>query len=337
MAGLARRLGVGWHTVWSAVLPALRQAAEDPDRVAPAARVGVDETVMASATRRRRRRFISAAVDADTGQILDVFDGRDAADLERWARQQPKGRMAAVEVVCLDPHEGCRKAIRSLKAKGVLGEQARVAADPSPHRPLANRTLDDCRRRTQNDTLGHRGRRGDPLYGARKMLLTGAERLDPRGWEQMRKALDQGDPYDEVADCWQAKEKIRSVFNTGDPDQASDLLDDAIAYCLAPEAAPELHKLARTLNRWRQEIKTSISTGAHNGRTEAANPRNQRHQTHRPGLHRPGQLPAPNPICSRTTTRPNPTSHKNQNPTSQLRRVEPENGVRSKEVDSRLP
>ena len=144
-----------------------------------------------------------------------------------------------------------------------------------PTRPrivgLANRALDDCRRRTRNDTLGHRGRRGDPLYGARKMLLTGAERLDPRGWEQMRKALDQGDPCDEAADCWQAKEKIRSVFNTGDPDQASDLLDDAIAYCLAPEAAPELHKLARTPNRWRQEIKTSISTGAHNGRTEAAN------------------------------------------------------------------
>ncbi|MCY3889600.1 MAG: transposase [bacterium] len=50
-----------------------------------------------------------------------------------------------------------------------------------------------------------------------------------------------------------------------------DSAQHAIDYCAAPEAAPELHRLARTLNRWRTEIETSISTGAHNGRTEAAN------------------------------------------------------------------
>jgi len=136
---------------------------------------------------------------------------------------------------------------------------------------LANRALDDCRRRTQNETLGHRGRRGDPLYGARKLLLKGSERLDPQGWERLRRVLDQGDPYDEAADCWQAKEKIRSVFQADDSDQAADRLDDAIDYCRAPEAAPELHRLAHTLDRWRTENETSISTGTHNGRTEAAN------------------------------------------------------------------
>ena len=271
VAGPARRLGVGWQTLWTAIAPIMQQAVDGPDRVGAPARVGIDETVMASATRRRRRRFVSAAVDAGTGQVLDVFDGRDAFDLQRWAQHQPGEQMAAVEVVCLDPHEGYRKAVRALKAEGVLGEKARVAADPFHIVRLANRALDDCRRRTQNDTLGHRGRKGDPLYGARKLLLGGAERLDARGRDKMREALDQGDPYDEVADCWAAKENIRSVFKAPDPDQASDLLDDAIDYCAAPEAAPELHRLARTLNRWRTEIETSTSTGAHNGRTEAAN------------------------------------------------------------------
>lgn len=61
------------------------------------------ETVMASAARRRRRRFITAAVDAATGQIVDVFDGRDAADLRRWVSQQPRWWAHAVEVVCVDP------------------------------------------------------------------------------------------------------------------------------------------------------------------------------------------------------------------------------------------
>ncbi|MDE0115521.1 MAG: transposase [bacterium] len=190
---------------------------------------------------------------------------------------------------------------------------------------LANRALDDCRRRTQNDATGHRGRRGDPLYTARELLLAGAERLDVRGRDKMREALDQGDPYDEVADCWAAKEKIRSVFKASDPEQASDLLDDAIDYCAAPEAAPELHRLARTLNRWRTETETSTSTGAHNGRTEAANPRDQRRQTHRQRLPELRRLPAQNPACSRTKTRPQSTRHKNQNPTSPLKRVEPQN------------
>ena len=99
----------------------------------------------------------------------------------------------------------------------------------------------------------------------------GAERLDDTGWDRLRAALDAGDPHDEVADCWEAKKRVRAVFKTGDPDQAATRLDDAISWCEAPEAAPELHRLAHTLTRWQTEIHTSIATGAHNGRTEAAN------------------------------------------------------------------
>ena len=67
---------------------------------------------------------------------------------------------------------------------------------------LANQALTRCRQRTQTDTTGHRGRKGDALYGIRQLLLTGAERLDDRGWERLWAAIDRGDPYDEVADCW---------------------------------------------------------------------------------------------------------------------------------------
>ena len=151
---------------------------------------------------------------------------------------------------------------------------------------LANRALDDCRRRTQNETTGHRGRKGDPLYGARKLLLTGTERLDNTAWNRMRRALDQCDPYDEVADCWDAKEKVRSVFKTKDAAQAAARLDHAIAYCSAPEAAPELHKLGRTLTKWKTEIKTCVRTGAHNGRTQAANAKIKDIKRSGRGLHR---------------------------------------------------
>jgi hypothetical protein len=37
--------------------------------------------------------------------------------------------------------------------------------------------VDEVRRRVQQDTLGHRGRKGDPLYGIRRTLQIGAEHL----------------------------------------------------------------------------------------------------------------------------------------------------------------
>ena len=271
VASAARCLGVSWRTVWSAVEKAAGQIAADPDRVGPTARVGFDETVMASAGRRRRRRFVTAAVDAATGQIVDVFDGRDAAGLRKWVSQQPRWWAESVEVVCVDPHEGYRSAIRQLTGDGGLPAGVEVAADPFHIVRLANQALTRCRQRTQTDTIGHRGRTGDALYGIRKLLLTGAERLDDRGLQRLQTALDRGDPYDEVADCWEAKEKVRSVFTATDPETAANRLDDAIAWCAAPEAAPELRKLARTLKRWHTEIIASVATGTHNGRTEAAN------------------------------------------------------------------
>ena len=45
---------------------------------------------------------------------------------------------------------------------------------------LANAVVDQVHRRVQQTTLGHRGRKRDPLYGIRKLLLTAAEQLTGR-------------------------------------------------------------------------------------------------------------------------------------------------------------
>ena len=90
VASAARRLGVAWATVWSWVGDAAQQVADDPERVGPVARLGLDETVTGSAGRLRRR-CVCAAVDAATGQVLDVFDGRDAAEVGRWLASRAPG------------------------------------------------------------------------------------------------------------------------------------------------------------------------------------------------------------------------------------------------------
>ena len=45
---------------------------------------------------------------------------------------------------------------------------------------LAGDALDRCRRRVQQDIHGHRGRKDDPLYRARRTLHTGADLLTDR-------------------------------------------------------------------------------------------------------------------------------------------------------------
>ena len=54
---------------------------------------------------------------------------------------------------------------------------AATVMDPFHVVRLAGNALDECRRRVQLATCGHRGRKTDPLYRARRTLQTGADLL----------------------------------------------------------------------------------------------------------------------------------------------------------------
>lgn len=66
---------------------------------------------MQLAHRRRRRRCVTAVVDVATGQIPNLFEGRDAAHLRGWMAAMPATWLAQVEVVSVDSHEGYRTAV----------------------------------------------------------------------------------------------------------------------------------------------------------------------------------------------------------------------------------
>ena len=120
--------------------------------------------------------------------------------------------------------------------------------DPFHVTRVANRTLDQVRRRIQYETLGHRGRKIDPLFQIRKLLLRRDERPDERGHDKMMAGLRFGDPHDEVLGAWLAKESVRSVYLVEGPYEAAVLLDSAIAACGADEVA-EIRTLGHTLSR----------------------------------------------------------------------------------------
>lgn len=112
------------------------------------------------------------------------------------------------------------------------------------------------------------GRKRDPLYRIRRVLLRGAERLDERGNRRMLLALRVGDPKDEVLGAWLAKESVRDVYLAENVKDATTFLDKAIVGCAADDV-PEIQALGRTLASWRTEILAHHETGASNGPTEA--------------------------------------------------------------------
>jgi transposase len=257
VASVADEYGVAWDTAWAAVVFHGRPLVDDPGRVRRVRALGVDEHSFLAATREHHTIFATALVDLDRRQVIDLFEGKSAARLRKWCSRRRKSWLAGVRVVALDLTDTYRSGLSPHLS------HARHVADPFHVTRVGNRTVDLVRRRVQNEQLGHRGRKVDPLFKIRKLLLKGAERLDEQGRERMLLGLRAGDPEDELLAAWLAKESVRDVYLTADPDQAAVLLDKAIIACRADDV-PEIISLGRTLARWREEILNHHRTGASN-------------------------------------------------------------------------
>jgi transposase len=210
VAAVARDLGVGWATVMRAVADHGRPLVDDLTRLEGVAALGLDETSFLKATRTAPTRYVTGLVDLEGGRLLDVVADRTRAAVDGWLAARSPDWLAQVGTVALDPWRGYASAL-----VGPLGH-ATVVVDHFHAIRLANAVVDQVRRRTQQATLGHRGRKRDPLYRIRKLLLTAAEQLTSRGRVRLRAGLAVGDPTGEVAVAWQGKELLRAVYAAGD-------------------------------------------------------------------------------------------------------------------------
>ena len=144
-------------------------------------------------------------------------------------------------------------------------------ADPFRLIKLANQKIDECRRRVQNETMGHRGRKTDPLYRARRLLTKTHERLDERGNDKLVGLLRAGDPAGEVQTAWHAKEVVRSIYQIGDPALAEEYVAQLAADLQDDSCPPEANSLGRTIARWKHQIAAWHHAQVSNGPAEAIN------------------------------------------------------------------
>ena len=131
--------------------------------------------------------------------------------------------------------------------------------------------VDQVRRRVQQQRTGHRGRSGDPLYRARKLLVIGATAKDPELQERLEGLLSLGDPEGEVAFAYSMKEAVARFYETADPEAAADLLRDIIDVGSKRSAPFEVRRLARTLRNWFESIVAWHCARVSNGPTEGMN------------------------------------------------------------------
>ena len=265
VAAVARDLGVGWATVMRAVHDHGSPLVDDAARLEGVAALGLDETTFLKATQVAPTRYVTGLVDLEGGRLLDVVADRTRAAVDDWLGARPVDWLAQVGTVALDPWRGYANALTAR-----LGH-ATVVVDHFHAVRLANTVVDQGRRRTQQATLGHRGRKRDPLYRIRKLLLTAAEQLTQRGRVRLRAGLAAGDPTGEVAAAWQGKELLRAVYAAVGTAAARAALDRFYRWCDGVQV-PELSRLARTVRAWEVEILAFHATnGCSNGLTEAVN------------------------------------------------------------------
>lgn len=272
VAAVARAFGVCWQTAMRCVNEAARQLFADQDIYTlqrdETAAVGVDEKVMNRVRYRRGRRYVTVIVDLEEGVPLDVVEGRSKATLDGWLAAQSPAWRQAVDTVALDPAAGYRAALRD-DEHGLTG--ADWVLDHFHAARLANRAVDDVRRRIVRELHGRRGRKKDPIYRARKLARMGRHRLDDNAHEKLFSAFAAQDPYEALQCTWVAKELLRDVYAAADRDQAEDQLEEF--YQWAGEVkVDEVTRLAGTIGRWHEELLAYFDTGgASTGPVEAIN------------------------------------------------------------------
>ena len=237
----------------------------DRKRLNKTTAIGLDETSFIKLASKKQADYATTVADVENHQIIDLLSTRKYTDVAGWIDKQPKAWKERIAYGALDM-SATYAAVYS-----VMLPKAAQVVDPFHVISLANRCLDGVRRRVQTEQLGHRGRRDDPLYRARRVLLMGEEKLDAEATARLASLLELGDPGAEVAIAYRIKERLRDFYRTSDPDAARAMLEELKDHCLRRAMPPEVQKLGRTIKHWFDKIVNFHLARISNGPAESIN------------------------------------------------------------------
>jgi transposase len=199
-------------------------------------------------------------------RLLDLVPGRSGKAYADWLADRGEGFRNGVKIAALDPFQGYKSAIDDQL------EDAVAVLDAFHVVKLGTAAVDECRRRVQQETLGHRGRKGDPLYGIQKLLRAGAEKLTDKQWTRLENAIAaRPDEHLGVYVAWSCAQQLRSAYRHPNTLEGRKIAEKVLAtFPSCP--IPEIARLGRTLKRWRHAFLAYFDTArSNNGGTEAMN------------------------------------------------------------------
>jgi transposase len=198
-------------------------------------------------------------------RLLDVVPGRSGVVYADWLKAQAAEFIAGIEHAALDPFRGYANAIRDELPDAV------AVLDAFHVVKLGTQVVDEVRRRCQQNTLGRRGHKDDPLYKIRGLLRHGQEHLSQRQHARLDAGLEAGDPTWEVTLAWSCYQQLRSAYasaNAAEGRKIAEQVIDSFPTCPIGEIA----RLGRTLRAWKPQVLAYFATkGVSNGGTEAIN------------------------------------------------------------------
>ncbi len=275
VARVAEGLAVSWNTANDAVLAEGRRVLiDDPQRFDGVKVIGVDEHCWRHT--RKGDKYVMVVIDLTpvrdgTGpaRLLDMVEGRSKQVFATWLDERPQAWRDQVEIVAMDGFTGFKTA-----AVDKLPDAVEVM-DPFHVVQLAGDALDRCRQRVQQETLGHRGRAGDPLYGARRTLHTGVDLLTDKQQARLD-ALFSHDDHAAVEVTWGVYQNLVDAYRNPDRAAGRQAMQKVIGAISrgVPAALVELRKLGSTLKRRAGDVLAYFDhPRTSNGPTEAINGR----------------------------------------------------------------
>jgi transposase len=198
-----------------------------------------------------------------------MVTGRSKQAFTTWLAARPQTWRDAIEVVAMDGFTGFKTATTEELPAAV------AVMDPFHVVRLAGDALDRCRRRVQQQLHGHRGRKDDPLYRARRTLHTGTALLTDQQQARLD-ALFAGDDHVEVETTWAVYQHMITAYRAPDRVIGKQLMEKLITTLSdgVPKALTEIITLGRTLKQRAADVLAYFDRpGTSNGPTEAINGR----------------------------------------------------------------
>ena len=275
VARIAEGLAVSWNTANDAVLAeGKRVLINDPARFDGVAVIGVDEHCWRHT--RKGDKYVMVVIDLTPvrdgkgpARLLDMVEGRSKQVFATWLAERPQAWRDKVEIVAMDGFTGFKTAAVDKLPDAV------EAMDPFHVVQLAGDALDRCRQRVQQETLGHRGRAGDPLYSARRTLHTGLDLLSDKQKARLE-AVFSDDQHAPVEATWGVYQNLVDAYRNPDPAAGRQAMQKVITALSrgVPAALVELRKLGSTLKRRASDVLAYFDhPRTSNGPTEAINGR----------------------------------------------------------------